>query len=107
LEYWPIPFGVLQTCCKIQKCKKIFLLCLRNPCENTFWRNRGNKARKEQREQKSKKKTKTERGRTKTRKKTVGTSERQNVRKRKQEEQEKEGIKRSFAQHLQVLVQSR
>jgi hypothetical protein len=37
LEYWPIPFGVLQTCCKIQKCKKInFLLCLRNPCENTF-----------------------------------------------------------------------
>ena len=37
LEYWPIPFGVLQTCCKIQKCKKInFLLCLKNPCENTF-----------------------------------------------------------------------
>jgi hypothetical protein len=23
LEYWPIPFGVLQTCCKIQKYKKI------------------------------------------------------------------------------------
>ena len=22
MEYWPIPFGVLQTCCKIQKCKK-------------------------------------------------------------------------------------
>ena len=38
LEYWSIPFGVLQTCCKIQKRKKIifFLLCLRNPCENTF-----------------------------------------------------------------------
>jgi hypothetical protein len=37
LEYWPIPFGVLQTCCKIQKCKRNnFLLCLRNSCENTF-----------------------------------------------------------------------
>jgi len=34
--YWPTLFGVLQTCCKIQKCKKIILLCLRNPCENTF-----------------------------------------------------------------------
>jgi hypothetical protein len=36
LEYWPIPFGVLQTCCKIQKCKKIIFVMLRNPCENTF-----------------------------------------------------------------------
>jgi hypothetical protein len=26
LEYWPIPFGVLQTCCKIQKCKKIIFV---------------------------------------------------------------------------------
>jgi hypothetical protein len=47
------------------------------------------------------------------RKKTEGTRERQNVRKRKQEEQEKERTKsikeaeeRSFAQHLQILVQS-
>jgi len=36
LEYWPISFGVLQTCCKIQKCKKTIFWCLRNPCENTF-----------------------------------------------------------------------
>jgi hypothetical protein len=26
LEYWPIPFGVLQTCCKIQKYKKIIFV---------------------------------------------------------------------------------
>jgi hypothetical protein len=26
LEYWPIPFGVLQTCCKIQKYKKIMFV---------------------------------------------------------------------------------
>ena len=31
-----IPFGVLQTWCKIQKCKKTIFWCLRNPCENTF-----------------------------------------------------------------------
>jgi hypothetical protein len=37
-EILAIPFGVLQTCCKIQKCKKNnFLLCLWNPCENTFF----------------------------------------------------------------------
>jgi len=26
LKYWPIPFGVLQTCCEIQKCKKIIFV---------------------------------------------------------------------------------
>ena len=26
MEYWLIPFGVLQTCCKIQKCKKIIFV---------------------------------------------------------------------------------
>ena len=26
MEYWPIPFGVLQTCCKIQKYKKIIFV---------------------------------------------------------------------------------
>ena len=26
LEYWPIPFEVLQTCCKIQKYKKFFFV---------------------------------------------------------------------------------
>jgi hypothetical protein len=26
LEYWSIPFGVLQTCWKIQKCKKIIFV---------------------------------------------------------------------------------
>jgi len=26
LEYWPIPFEVLQTCCEIQKCNKIIFV---------------------------------------------------------------------------------
>jgi len=26
LKYWPIPFGVLQICCKIQKYKKIIFV---------------------------------------------------------------------------------
>ena len=30
-------FGVLQTCCKNPEMQENnFLLCLRNPCENTF-----------------------------------------------------------------------
>ena len=26
LEYWSVAFGVLQTCCKIQKCKKLIFV---------------------------------------------------------------------------------
>jgi hypothetical protein len=37
LEYWPIPFGVLQTCCKIQKCKKtIFFLFKKSMRKHVF-----------------------------------------------------------------------
>ena len=37
LEYWLIPFGVLQTCCKIQKCKKnVFVLYKKSMWKNIF-----------------------------------------------------------------------
>jgi len=39
LEYWPIPFGVLQTCCKIQKYKKIIFCCVREIHTKTYFQN--------------------------------------------------------------------
>ena len=36
LKYWPIPFGVLQICCKIQKCKKIIFMFKKSMRKHIF-----------------------------------------------------------------------
>jgi hypothetical protein len=42
LEYWPIPFGVLQTCCKIQKYKKIFFVVFKKSMQKHIFETSNN-----------------------------------------------------------------
>ena len=36
LKFWPIPFEVLQTCCNIQKCKKIIFVFKKSMRKHIF-----------------------------------------------------------------------